>query len=189
MYYHISRLPSQPLIKTIRQMSQIYDRKSLLNIRRENIRNYSHSREVTYRLAMQGCVRLHKHDGRLSQQAKLSGEEFTTATPSAAPSIVNLNNSRMLITTIGLAAMEISCNKSQRNTTDTLSGESRSPLETKRMDRFMEIAMNRSAINYDSRAIGTDKYIAGGELYLRLFTFTFLEAVDMIGETHTHIHT
>lgn len=59
------------------------------------------------------------------QQAKLSGKEFTTATPSAAPSIVNLNNSRMLITiAAGLAAMEISCNKSQRNTTNTLSEES-----------------------------------------------------------------
>lgn len=38
-----------------------------MNARRENIRNYSRSREVaTYRLAMQGCVQLHKHDGRLS---------------------------------------------------------------------------------------------------------------------------
>lgn len=57
---------AQPLIKTIRQMSQIYDGRSLLNARRENIRNYSRSREATYRLAMQGCVQLHKHDGRLS---------------------------------------------------------------------------------------------------------------------------
>lgn len=67
--YHISRLPILNLldIKTTRQVSQIYNQISLLNMRREkrNIRNYTR-REATYRSATQGCVRLHKHNGRLS---------------------------------------------------------------------------------------------------------------------------
>lgn len=66
-------------------------------------------------------------DGRLSADETI-GRRIYDSHAEAAPSIVNLNNSRILITTTaaGLAAMEISCNKSQRNTTDTLSEESRS---------------------------------------------------------------
>lgn len=53
--------------------------------------------------------------------------------------------------------------------------------------------MNRSAINYDSRAIGSAyKYIAGGELYLRLFTFAFLRRLTRSTKrirTYTHSNT
>lgn len=126
--------------------------------------------------------------------AKLSGEEFTIATPCAAASIVNLNNSRMLINNdrrepsgpIGIELRQVAT-RDETQTRCSLSGRSQS-IRTKR-SRWIRGGIPRRSKN-DRSVLKVLKKRVG--FYLQPFTFTFLRSatVDMIdGSTRTHIHT